>query len=168
VFYKLEDFENSVSLYRQSVDLDPEDAMGHFNLGCAYAAAGDFDSAESSWRKAIHFEIEAKLTKKSEEKGKNELEIAVTVMKRPISFDAHKALGYLYLKQKMKTQALKEFLDAIELDPSDPEPYYEAGMILKEEEKERERAAGYFEKYLYLGGEKEDEVKAILKELKSH
>jgi tetratricopeptide (TPR) repeat protein len=165
VFFKLEDFENSVRLYKQSVDIDPDNAMGHFNLGCAYSAAGDFERAEAHWKNAIYYEGKVKITKETEEKKGEGLQIAVTVMKRPVSFDAHKALGRHYLRLKLKSQALQEFLEAIELEPSDSEPYYEVGMILLEQD-EREKAVEYFERYLYLGGKKVDEVKAILKKIK--
>lgn len=165
VFFKLEDFENSVRLYKQSVDIDPEDAMGHFNLGCAYSAAGDFEQAEVHWKSAIHYDRKVKINKKTERKKENGLQIAVTVVKRPVSFDAHKALGKLYLRMKLDSQALQEFLAAIELEPSDSEPYYEVGKILLKQD-EREKAVEYFERYLYLGRKKEDEVKAILKKIK--
>jgi len=165
VFFKLEDFEKCIRLYKQSVDIDPKDAMAHFNLGCAYSAAGDFERAEVHWKNAIYYEEKVKITKETEEKKGNGLQIAVTVMKRPVSFSAHKALGQLYLNLKLKSQALREFLDAIELEPSDSEPYYEVGMILSEKD-EKEKAVEYFERYLYLGGKKEDEVKAILIKIK--
>ena len=103
--------------------------------------------------------------KKTERKKENGLQIAVTAVKRPVSFDAHKALGKLYLRMKLDSQALQEFLAAIELEPSDSDPYYEVGKILLKQD-EREKAVEYFELYLYLGRKKEDEVKAILKKIK--
>ncbi|MEE9390598.1 MAG: tetratricopeptide repeat protein, partial [Candidatus Aminicenantaceae bacterium] len=63
-------------------------------------------------------------------------------------------------------KALEEFENAIALEPSDPESYYEAGIILLAQ-KNTTKAVMYFEKYLYLGGERGDEVQKLLKKIKS-
>jgi tetratricopeptide (TPR) repeat protein len=67
-------------------------------------------------------------------------------------------------------KALKEFKKAIKLEPDDPEPYYELGNIYNKKSEHNEKyvrkAVFYYEKYLYLGGEKEEEVKVLLKPLK--
>jgi len=64
----------------------------------------------------------------------------------------------------------KEFEKAIKLEPDDPEPYYGMGKIYyrtaKQNEKYVRKAVFYFEKYLYLGGEKEKEVRELLEFLK--
>lgn len=161
IFFKMQDFENSLQFYKKVIQIDPRDAMGHYNLGLVHSVMKDFDKAEESWKKAIGHE---KLTKKGKEKKKasgDELDISLIVKARPISFDAHKSLGYLYLQRKMKDKALEEFLAAIELEPADPEPYFEIGKI-HYERKDTEKATFFFDKYLYLGG-KEEKVKEILK-----
>jgi len=161
IFFKMQDFENSLQFYKKVIQIDPRDAMGHYNLGLVHSVMKDFDKAEESWKKAIGHE---KLTKKGKEKKKasgDELDISLIVKARPISFDAHKSLGYLYLQRKMKDKALEEFLAAIELEPADPEPYFEIGKI-HYERKDTEKATFFFDKYLYLGG-KEEKVKEMLK-----
>ena len=69
------------------------------------------------------------------------------------------------LLRSIPNKALEEFKKAIELEPSDPNPYYELGKIYQAK-KETKKAIFYYEKYLYLGGKKEAEVKELLKSLK--
>jgi TPR repeat protein len=67
-------------------------------------------------------------------------------------------------------KALKEFLKAVNLEPNDPELYYELGKIYHQKSKVDKKNIGkavfYYEKYLYLGGKEEAEVKESLKLLK--
>ena len=79
-------------------------------------------------------------------------------------------MGELYQEKGLPDKALKEFENAIELEPDDPEPYYGIGKIYYEKTKQNEtylrKAISYLEKYLYLGGEKQKEVRELLKGLK--
>lgn len=144
--------------------------MAHYNLGCTYWALDDWENAEKEWKKAIRYEKAAKEREERAEVSKDQLSVSLLVLKRPASFRAHKGLGWLYLNRNLSDKALKEFKKAIELEPSDPESYYELGKIYQEksvrDERYIEEAIFHFEKYLYLGGEKEKEVKEILKSLK--
>lgn len=92
------------------------------------------------------------------------------VLEIRISFKAHKYLGRLYLEKNSPEKALKEFEKAIELEPDDPECYYVLGKLYQKKSKRNEKyvkkSIFCYEKYLYLGGEKEEEVKQILKSLK--
>jgi len=100
----------------------------------------------------------------------NELAVSVTVRKRPVSFRAHKSLGRLYVERSAPQEALRHFNQAVELESSDPEPYYELGKIFQSQSEQDEslidKAIFYFEKYLYLGGKEEEEVNKRLKELR--
>lgn len=164
IFFKLQDFEKSLQFYENVMALDPEDAMSYYNRGCVHFSIKNFEKAEEDWKKAIDVE---KLIKKEEQKEKqprDELKLALTVQVRPITFEAHKSLGSLYLKQSLKEKALEEFERANEIEPDDLEPYFEIGKILYEL-KEIAKAQFYFNRYLYLGG-KEEKVKEILKSQK--
>ena len=170
LYWMMKDFEKSILVLRKAIDIYPEDAMGHYNLGCTYQSLGEGKNAEKEWKEAIKCEKEAG---KREERAKisdDQLTVSLLVFKRPVSFRAHKGLGWLYLEENLPAKALKEFEKAIELEPSDPEPYYELGKIYQDksvqDEKYVRKAIFYYEKYLYLGGEKEKEVKELLKLLK--
>jgi tetratricopeptide (TPR) repeat protein len=164
-FFKMEDCENSIKAYEEVISIDPKDAMGYYNLGCAYLAAQNFPKAEENWKNAIQREKRIKRRNKEDQSSVDELDISLTVLKRPVSFEAHKSLGNLYLRQNLHEKALEEFKNAIALEPADPEPYYEIGKIYKDQKKATD-AIEYFKKYLYLGGKKEQEVKEILNKLK--
>lgn len=163
IFFKARDFENAARFYQEVLHIDPKDAQGHYNLACVYAAEGDNLAAEEHWKKAIQYEKGVEV--EEEKTPEDVLAISLIVRSKPVSFEAHKSLGKLYLEQGKKEAALEEFLQAVRLRPSDPELHYEIGHLYFEKDK-FEQAAVFFEKYLYLGGKKEEEVTEILSRIK--
>ena len=131
----------------------------------------NYEEAESSWKESIQYDKEKKKIRKSDEISTDDLSISLTVIKKPVSFSAHKSLASLYLEKKLLDKALIFFEKALELEPGDPESYYEVGKILQDQsevdEKYIEKAILYYEKYLYLGGQKEEEVNKRLKALRN-
>lgn len=170
IYFKKGDFYKSVLAYKKVIEIDPEDAMGHYNLGCTYLALKDWENAEMEWKSAVEYEKEFKEREKRREVSDDELKFSLVVVKRPVSFRAHKSLGRLYLDQNLTDKALEEFLKAVELEPDDPDSHYALGKIYhaKSEFNERyiRKAISYYERYLYLGGKKETEVKESLRSLK--
>jgi tetratricopeptide (TPR) repeat protein len=158
IFFKFHDFQNSLRFYEKVVEFDPEDAMGYYNLGHVFHTTGNFQKAEENFMLAIEKE-ERQHEKESEESSEEKLDISLIVETRPIAFEAHKSLGLLYVDQEKKAQALEQFKRAVDLEPSDPEPYYEIGRIYLELGDEK-RAQFYLDKYIYLGGS-EEKVKKI-------
>ncbi len=79
----------------------------------------------------------------------DEPKISVVKRRKPISFEAHKSMGLLYLQQDLKEKALEEFLRAIELEPLNPGPYFEVGKIYQEIGWKR-KAIEHYEKFLDL------------------
>jgi tetratricopeptide (TPR) repeat protein len=77
-----------------------------------------------------------------------------------VSYSASAALGQLYARQGRREEALNSFYEGILLKPNSPQLYFEAGKLLFEGG-ETEKAKGYFDKYLALGGE-EIKVKSVL------
>lgn len=171
VYFKIHDYDRSIQSYNNVILIDPEDAMGHYNLGCTYYAKKNYEEAESSWKESIQYDKEKKKIRKSDEISTDDLSISLTVIKKPVSFSAHKSLASLYLEKNLLDKALIFFEKAIELEPGDPESYYEVGKILQDQsevdEKYIEKAILYYEKYLYLGGQKEEEVNKRLKALRN-
>jgi protein O-GlcNAc transferase len=161
IFFDLGNFEKSAEFYNKVIELNPNDAMSFYNLGCVFSAMKDDGKAETHWRAAIQNEQKTKPAEKKDESSKEELSIDITVKVWPISFEAHKSLGHLYLQQHSHEKALEEFIKAIELEPQDPGPYFEVGKIYFEL-KDRENATFYFDKYIYLGGN-EEKVTIIIK-----
>ena len=164
IFFKLEDFPNSLRFYEKVIQIDPDDAMSHYNLGCVLFALKNYGKSEEHWRLTIQNE---KKQKQSEKKGKtspDKLAWSLTVETRLLAFEARKSLGRLYLQRNLKEKALEEFIIAIELVPEDADLHFEVGKIYIEL-KNSEKANYHFEKYLYLCG-KEENVKKILKSKK--
>jgi len=160
IFFELEDYETSADFYQQAITFDPQDAMSHFNLGCVFFAMKDYGKAERHWRDAIKNEQKIKQEEEKDKTSQKELKIDITVKAWPVSFEAHKSLGHLYLRKNVKEQALEEFIKAIELEPQDPGPYFEAGKIYWELN-DKTSATTYFDKYIYMGGD-EEKVKEII------
>ena len=170
IYFQKGELDKSVLAYKKVIEINHEDPIGHYNLGCAYLALEDRKNAEMEWRRAIKYEETLERKKERGEISEDQLSFSLVVFRRPVAFRAHKLLGRLYLDRNLSDKALKEFKKAIELEPDDPEPYYELGKIYHsksgQNEKYIEKAVFYYEKYLYLGGEKEKEVKELLKSLK--
>ncbi len=159
IFFKLEDFPNSLLFYEKVLEFDPDDAMSLYNLGCIHFALKDHVKAEEHWKLTIQKENKKKQTKTGEKPSSSldKIEHSVTVENRLFAFEAHKSLGHLYLKKNLKEKALVEFLKAIELEPEDADLHLEVGKIYIELNNP-EKANDYFKKFLYLGG-KEEKVK---------
>jgi len=170
LYFERKEFEKAILAFQKVIEIYQGDAMGHYNLGCTYWAIDDKKNAEIEWRDAIKYEEEMKRMEKRGGISEDQLDVSLIVLYRPVAFRAHKSLGRLYLERNLKDKALKEFERALKLEPEDPEPYYEIGKIYEErsehDEKYVRKAISYYERYLYLGGEKEAEVKERLKSLK--
>ena len=165
IYLRKGEYDKSVLAFKKVIELRQRDAMGHHNLGSAYWALRGWEKAEEEWKKAIEYEKEAKERKEQEKTSEDTLSISLIVEERSISFRAHKALGWLYLKQNFKDKALEEFKAAIGLGPNDPELYFEVGKLYQSK-KDINKAIFYYEKYLYLGGKEEEKVKELLRSLK--
>lgn len=163
IFFRLEDYENSIVAYQKVIDIGPKDAVGYYNLGCVYSAMEDLDNAEESWKNAISREKVRKV--KKEKALEDELTRTVTVFKASVSAKAHDGLGRLYLQRNQSEKALEHFEKAVEIEPGKPELYYEIGKIYLNQ-KNTKKAIYSFERYLYLGGKEEKKVKEILESIK--
>ena len=169
LYFKKKEYDKSILAFKKVIEINREDAMGQYNLGCAYWAVNDWRNAEKKWKTAIRNEVQNNLKHRGGI-SEDQLEVSLVVFKREVSFRARKCLGRLYLEKNLPDKALKEFKKAIELEPNDPEPYYEVGKIYEKKSESNEKfvqeAIYYYEKYIYFGGENEAEVKKILRSLK--
>jgi len=151
IYLERGEVDRALLAFKKVIDINEEDAPGHFNLGLAYLSLKDENRAEEEWRKAIR--CEEKLQRMSERTtlSKDELQVSLVVYGRPISFRAHMSLAKMYKKLGRFEEAIKDFEKAVDLEPGDPRPHYELGKLyfLK---RNKEKAVFYFDKYLYLGG----------------
>jgi len=165
IFFKMEDFDNSIKVYLRVIAIDSKDAMSHYNLGCVFSAKGEVDKAEESWLNAIRYE-QSKRIKNRDEISDDELSFSLVVVGRRVAAKSYTALGHLYKSQKMWEKALEQFQLALESEPNRSELHYEIGMIHIERGNIPE-AKKSLEKYVYFGGVKEQEVMQLLDDLKT-
>jgi tetratricopeptide (TPR) repeat protein len=164
IYFKLEDYENALRAYESVVSIDKTDALGYYNLACTYAAIGEDAKAETNWKKAIHFEI-IKIQEDRDKLSEDELKASLVVVGRRVVFHSRMSLGKMYANQKKWDKALEQFQMALELDEDQPELHFEIGKIYLENG-DTAKARAHFEKYLYLGGEREKEVQSLLDKIK--
>jgi tetratricopeptide (TPR) repeat protein len=53
------DYEGAIALFRTAIELDPESAGAHYNLGCALEGQGKRDEAIINFRKAVKLDPKA-------------------------------------------------------------------------------------------------------------
>jgi len=164
VTYEKGDAEKARLAFEKVLELDEEDASGHFSLGSALLALGDSPGAEKEWRKAINHDERLRGERVRSVLSAGELQASLVVYKRPVAFHAHKSLGEMYKAQHREEEAIKEFEKAAELETGDPEPHYELGRLYMQKGN-RKKAVFHFERYIYLGGKKEAAVKKLMKAL---
>jgi len=164
IYFKLGENDSAIRAYKNVISIDKTDAMGYYNLACTYAAIGDDAKAEENWKRAIHFEV-IKDEKGEDEISEDELSASLIVVGRRVVFHSYMSLGQIYVNQKKWDKALEQFLMALDLDEDQSELHYELGKTYLEKD-DVARAKVHFEKYLYLGGEKENEVQDLLNKIK--
>lgn len=158
------DYDKSLQEYKKILEIDTENLHALYNIGITYYNLRDFRSAEKEWKKALEAEKMIHSKVKTEENSQKKLEHSVTVRKMSVFFLVHCALGRLYFKQRQFNQAVTELETAIRIKKNAVEPHL---LLAKAYQKmgTREKAVFHLEKYLFLGGRKEEEAKLLLKEL---
>ncbi len=53
--YIARDFDGAIAAYRQEIEKNPNGALGHYRMGEAQLAKGNFAEAEQSWQTALRF-----------------------------------------------------------------------------------------------------------------
>ncbi len=152
--------------FEKILEIDSLNSLAYCNLGSVYNNLNDMIKAEKEWKKAIECEKDI-VRAKRREAPEGELKYILAVVKEPASFRAHLYLGMLYLEQNLNSKALEELKQATALEPDNPDPYFGLGRICQNRSN-TEKAIYNYEKYLYLGGKEEEEVKEILKFLKNN
>ena len=130
-----DDPEKATESYRRAIELDPDDAVAHVNLGLALGKQGKLDEAIESFRRAIeldsndadaHYNLGVILA----DQGK--LDEAIQSHRRAIELDpkeakAHNSIGYALDEQGKTDEAIESFRRAIEIDPEYAKAHYNLG-----------------------------------------
>jgi len=75
----------------------------------------------------------------------------------------HYNLGVFYSEKKEYTRAIPEFEKAIELNPEDPQAYFNLGLIYAEQFEDRAKAIDRFQKFLMLTKKEDQDVDWVKK-----
>jgi len=108
--------EEAAEAYRKALELDPESASAHYNLGASLVRSGEFAEAESHLRAAL-------------EKNPNT--------------QTYTGLGIVLWQQGRVDEAIANLRAAIEADPNNAAAYDQLGTILIQQGKLEEAASTY-------------------------
>lgn len=149
--------------FKSILSLDKKNPSAHYNLGCIYYTQNMKSNAEYEWKRAIELE-KTKQTKPKKTGSDSKLTYTYLVPKKSFSFLAYSALGKLYFETGKQKQAATELSMAAKLNPDHPDPYLYLSKIYQSQDK-LELARLNLKQYLYLGGEKTEEVTRMIMEL---
>lgn len=81
--------------------------------------------------------------------------------------DMHYNMAVVYARDGRPQDAEREYLRALEIDPSDAESHFNLGVLYEQSFKDKQKAARHYRKYLELcpGGEDVDTVRRWLREI---
>ena len=136
---------------KKSIELEPQDNEGHFNLAIILQKLGKLNEAETSYRKVItlkpdHAEAYCNLGIILQKHGKfNEAEISYrrTITLKPDHAGAYSNLGITLTALRKLEEAETNYRKAIELKPRYAEAYNNLGITLKELRKLEDAETNY-------------------------
>ena len=140
LYFYGQDFSSAERETLLALEMDPELAEAHNNLGLVYMAQGRLSEAAAQFRKALENlsyptpEYAAFNLGNAEYRLGNFVE-AVEAYKRslailPNNFDGQLGLGLCYTRLGLLAEAAKSYAEAVRLRPDTPRPRYELGMTL--------------------------------------
>lgn len=165
VYFREGRYHEALSEFDKVVKISDTDPQGHYNLGCVCWALNEGDRAEEEWEKALLFESQKDSREKQGKFIVEGLNVSVLVQRKSVACRAHISLGSLYEKKGLMEDARREYEQAVEIAPTDPEAYFDLGR-LHFERQSKERAIFYLQKHIDLGGHNQEKAKEMLKILK--
>jgi len=134
------DWNNDISLYKQTLELSPDAYTITYNLGYAYWLQGDLDNAERAWGKAaamqpyntgLLYKLGLVLFQKHQYAEAARFLERVSLL-WPSAAQPHLDLGKTYVKLGLRDTAEAHLRAAVELSPLDPRARNELGRLLFE------------------------------------
>jgi tetratricopeptide (TPR) repeat protein len=164
IYFSKKEYKKSLREYKTILEINPNDPAAHYNLGFVYYTLKDLSKAEVEWKKSLENSNELIEELKKSKSNKEKLDHSITVKKLEISYQAYLALGKLYFDQGFKDKAIPELEMAAFIRPNKAEPHYKLALSYLASENIK-KAIYHLEKYIYLGGDKSNEAKALLQKL---
>ena len=142
-FYSQSRVTESVAASEKAIALEPDYADVYTNLGLCYESLGEEAKARFNFEKAI--EINRRLQRSDEWPFLNYASLLIkqeaaerglvlldeALRQNPRSGRAYYLRGKAFRKLERLTEAKRELERSIALDPQDPSPFYELGMLLR-------------------------------------
>lgn len=133
-------FEENTDLLKKALEINPDYAQAHFNLGVVHKRSGDLDAAIASYKKALllnpsypvaFFNLGVAL----QEKG--DLPAAIDAYSKTLDLkpnypEVHLSLGNAYKLQGDLNAAIDSYHKALVLKPDYPEIHFNLGVSLQE------------------------------------
>ena len=143
--------DEAVACYRRALELRPDYAEAHNNLGVAFKDQGKLDEAVACWRRALELEPDyaeahGNLGVAFKEQGKLDEAVACcrrAVELKPDDAEAHNNLGVAFKEQGKLDEAVACYRRALELEPGFAEAHNNLGVAFKEQGKLDEAVACY-------------------------
>ena len=138
---------------QKSIQLNPQDAGAHYNLGITLQEQGRLKEAEANYRQTIKLksdlpEVHFNLGVILEEQGKlEEAEVSYrqTIKLKPQLAHAHQNLGNIMIKQRRLKEAEASYRQAIKFKPDLAEAYNNLGIIMKERRRLEEAFSAFIQ-----------------------
>ena len=150
-----EDKINSISAFKLSVELSPENPFYNNSLAYAYSKAELYDDAIYHYQKAIDINPDREWTSivcqalgtlYAEVNGNVDAAVATYqagLILDPNNYDLYLALGDIYMADYDLDKAIRSYCDAITLNPADYRGYSKAGIALWEKDYLEEALVAY-------------------------
>ena len=148
---KLGLYESAIASYHQAINLDPQDAYLHNDLGRIYGDQGKYELAITSHQQAIELDPQDAIPHNglgNVYKAQGQYELAIASYQQAINLDPKEAgyhfnLGNVYLAQGKYELAITSYQQAINLDPKYASSYNSLGMVYKAQGKYEFAIASY-------------------------
>ena len=138
---------------QKSIQLNPQDAGAHYNLGITLQEQGRLKEAEANYRQTIKLksdlpEVHFNLGVILEEQGKlEEAEVSYrqTIKLKPQLAHAHQNLGNIMIKQRRLKEAEASYRQAIKFKPDLAKAHNNLGIIMKERRRLEEAFSAFIQ-----------------------
>jgi cellulose synthase operon protein C len=131
------DTAGAIQSFQAGLSNDPDNAIGHYQLGNAYAQGDDLGRAESEWRQAVHLRpdlIDAQRSLATLELHRGDVGAVMQTAQEIIKAQPYSADGYLLktaaeLANRQFADAQQDAQEASKRAPQSPAPFVQLGTI---------------------------------------
>ena len=145
------DYRSGMTIWQKTLDIVPDNARAHYNLGSIIQKQGRLDEAISHYRQAIHIkpddaDVYNNLGNILQFQGKIDEAVShfyQAINKDPNFFEAYNNLGNALLLQGKADEAVFYYSRSLELNPANARIHYNLAAVLQSQGKSKEAMAHY-------------------------